>query len=168
MDIPKRILVGSGPSSNGTSNRNHLPADYYSDDDDDFDYDIERYSPPRPKLEPTATLMTPPGKLTIPEIGDEERRRYMRDSSLNNLEGVPVGGAGHDDSMYRTPNDTLLRNLNSFQAGDPISVAKQVRHLHNRVRLLEDELQAQHTRQIYIIGVLSVYLISRTVRWMYR
>lgn len=167
MDVPKRILVNTGPGPNAVSG-NHMPADYYTDDEEDFDYDPDHYSPPKPRIEPTATLMTPPGKLTIPEIGDEERRRYVRDNSVNNLESVSAGPIGHDDSMYRTPNDSILRNISSLNVGDPISIAKQVRHLHNRVRLLEEEVQTQHNRQIFIIGVLSVYLISRGFKWMYR
>lgn len=179
MEVPKKLLVDMGPdpNSNGTTrtNGNHLPADYYTDDDDDFDYDTDRYTPPKPRVEATATIMTPPGKLTIPEIGDEERRRFMRDNGSlgTGLDAASTAnilnqGYGQDSSMYRTPNDTFPRNMNSFQAGDPISTAKQIRHLHNRVRLLEDELQTQHNRQIFIIGVLSFYFITKGVNWMYR
>lgn len=149
MYVPKRILVntGQGPASNGNSNKNHVPAGYYSDDEDDYDYDPDRYSPPKPKLEPTVTLMTPPGKLTINEIDNEERRRFVRDTSLNR----------------GTPNDTILSNL---QSGDPVNFTKQLRHLHNRVRLLEEELQSHNNRQVFMIGVMSVYFISRCLKWI--
>lgn len=166
MYVPKRLLVSTGqePATNG---KNHLPAGYYSDDDDEEDYEYDQF-PPKPKLMSTATLMTPPEKLTIDHILNGERRRSTRDTSFTNLDGGAPTGAELDDSMmYRTPNDTVLRNLSNIQTSDPIGIAKQVRHLHNRVRLLEEEVQTMHNRQIFIIGVLSVYLISRGFKWIY-
>lgn len=158
MEVPKRILVDdpAGKSSNGT---NHCPADFYSDSDDDYDY-----SPPRVRVDPTARLMSPPEKLTLPQIKDEERQRYMRDNSFSATSGAYAA----DDSMYKTPNDTVLRNMNSFQSGDPVSLARQVRHLHNRVKLLEEELQTQYNRQIFLFGIFSVYLLSKGVKMMFR
>lgn len=155
MEVPKRILVDVGKDAE-TNGRTHAPADYYTDSEDDYDY-----SPPHIKVEPITRLMSPPEKLTLPEISDEERRRYMRDSSI-------VGTNAADDSMYKTPNDTVLRNMNSFQSGDPVSLARQVRHLHNRVKLLEEELQTQHNRQIFLFGAISVYILSRGIRWIVR
>lgn len=177
--LPNKLKVGIGsdlnPNGPSHSNGNHLPADYYTDESDDFDYDTDRYTPPKPRVEPTAKIMTPPKKLTIPEIGDEGRRRFMSDNSpagagLNgaNSAAMPSQGSGHDSAIFQTPNDTFLRNMNSFSAGDPVSNTKQIRHLHNRLRLLEDELQTQHNRQIFIIGVLSFYFITKGVNWMYR
>lgn len=154
MEVPKKILVD-------VDSRGGVPAGYYSDEsDDDYDYNNDQYSPPRIKVEPTTRLMSPPEKLTLPEISDEERRRFMRDSSMNGANAYLA-----DDSMYKTPNDTVLK---SFQNGDPVSLARQVRHLHNRVKLLEEELQTQHNRQIFIFGVLSVYILSRGIKWMCR
>lgn len=158
MEVPKKILVDSGkePISNG---RNHAPADYYTDSEDDGDY-----TPPRIKVEPTTRLMSPPEKLTLPEISDEERRRFMRDSSQSGAIGAYLA----EDSMYKTPNETVGRNINSFSSGDPVSLARQVRHLHNRVKLLEEELQTQSNRQIFLFGVLSVYILSKGFKWMVR
>lgn len=147
MEVPRKIIVPDYGPQDSTD----------SDDDDD-------YSPPRIRVEPTTRLMSPPEKLTLPEISDEERRRFMRDSSF----GGQNGGYLPDDSMYKTPNDTVMRNMNSFQSGDPVSLARQVRHLHNRVKLLEEELQTQHNRQIFLFGVLSVYLLSKGFKWMCR
>lgn len=148
MEVPKKIVVDTG-----------MPADYYSESEDDDDY-----SPPRVRVDPTARLMSPPEKLTLPEISDEERRRFMRDNSMN----AGSGAYGADDSMYKTPDDKVLRNMNSFQSGDPVSLARQVRHLHNRVKLLEEELQTQHNRQIFLFGILSVYLLTKGVKMMFR
>lgn len=152
MIVPKKIEVDLKDKP-----RNALPADYYTDsefDDDDLDD-----TPPPVKVESATRLMSPPEKLTIPEISDEERRRFLRESSLNGA-NVPF----LDDSMYKTPNDTALKNMTSFQSGDPVSLARQVRHLHNRVKLLEEELQTQHNRQMLIFGVISVYILSRGVK----
>lgn len=160
MEPPKKIMVDMSPGPN--SNRNHLPADYYTDSDDDFDYDTDRYTPTKPRFEPVSALMTPPGKLTLPMNDELERNTLASDNHVNQ----PTQGL--DASMSRASNDTFLRNMNSFTAGDPISTAKQIRHLHNRVRLLEDEFQTQHNRQIFIIGVLSFYFLTKGVNWMYR
>lgn len=146
--MPKKIVVDAG-----------MPADYYTESEDDDDY-----SPPRVRVDPTARLMSPPEKLTLPEISDEERRRFMRDNSMSAVSGPYTA----DDSMYKTPDDKVLRNMNSFQSGDPVSLARQVRHLHNRVKLLEEELQTQHNRQIFLFGILSVYLLSKGVKMMFR
>lgn len=161
MEVPKRILVDfpKEPTTNGT---NHAPAGYYdTDSDDDFDDDE---SPPRIQVEPALRLMSPPKTLTATDISEEERRRFMRDTSMSgaNVAYLP------DDSMYKTPNDTALKNMNSFQSGDPVSIVRQIRHLHNRVKLLEEELQTQHNRQIFLIGVVSMYIISTGFKWMFR
>lgn len=152
--------------SRAPNGSNHLPAGYSSDSDDDYDDEFEEndYMPRVQMPQTTTRLMSPPEKLTLPEISDEERRRYMRDSSM-----CDENAAGYlDDSMYKTPNDTVLRNMTSFQSGDPVSLARQVRHLHNRVKLLEDEIQTHHNRQIFIFGIISVYLLSRGLKWMCR
>lgn len=160
MEVPKRILVDYKPETNGV--RRHEPAGYATESEDDFDDDDD--TPPRVRMEPTTRLMSPPEKLTLPEISDEERRRYMRDSSMSEATGAFLA----DDSLYKTPNDTVLRNMNSFQSGDPVSIARQVRHLHNRVKLLEGELQTQNNRQIFLFGVLSVYILSKGFKWVFR
>lgn len=113
--------------------------DYYSDDSD---YDDDYMQTFTVKKQFT-TIKSPPEKLTIPRL--EEARE--QESII-------------DEGNYRTP---ILKNN-----ADPISTAKQVRHLYNRVRLIEDELQAQSNRQILIIGVLSVYLVTRGVSWMFK
>lgn len=158
MEVPKKILVDVGKES-ASNGRNYAPADYYTDSEDDDDY-----TPPRVKVEPTTRLMSPPEKLTLPEISDEERRRFMRDTSMSGANGAYLA----EDSMYKTPNDTVQRNMNSFQNGDPVSLARQVRHLHNRVKLLEEELQTQSNRQIFLFGILSVYILSKGFKWMVR
>lgn len=161
MEVPKRILVDfpKEPGTNGT--RNHVPAGYYdSESDDDYDDDDV---PPRIHVDPAIKLMTPPKTLTATDISEEERRRFVRDTSMSGANGY-LG----DDSLYKTPNDTVLKNMSSFQSGDPVSLSRQVRHLHNRVKLLEEELQTQHNRQVFIIGVISVYILSRGFRWMFR
>lgn len=159
MEVPKRILVDFPKETNGA---NHVPAGYYdSDSDDDYDDDD---CPPRVHVEPAIQIMSPPKTLTATDIGEEEKRRFMRDTSMS---GGNVAYLA-DDSMYKTPNDTVLKNMNSFQSGDPVSIARQVRHLHNRVKLLEEELQTQHNRQIFLIGVVSVYILSNGIKWMCR
>lgn len=160
MEVPKKIVVDVKENNNAPTT-NHVPAGYYTDSEYEYDSDLDN-SPPRPRMEPTTRLMSPPEKLTIPEISDEERRRFLRDASLNGG-SVPFSA---DDSMYKTPNDSVLKNMTSFQSGDPVSLARQVRHLHNRVKLLEEELQTQHNRQIFMFGVLSVYILSRGIKWM--
>lgn len=141
MEVPKKIIVDMNGREPSLS--------------DDFLDDYN--SPPRPKIETTARLMSPPEKLTLPEISDEERRRYIRESSRI---------ANGDESMYRTPHDNNARLNYSFQNGDAVSLGRQVSHLHNRVKLLEEELQVQHNRQIFLIGVLSVYFLSKGIKWM--
>lgn len=169
MEVPKKILVDFGgkksPDTNGAINgRRHQPAGYDSDSDED-DYDLsDEDSPQRIRMEPATKVMSPPEKLTLPEITDEERRRFMRDNSISEANMAYTG----DDSLYKTPNDTVLKNMNSFQSGDPVSLARQIRHLHNRVKLLEEELQTQNNRQIFIFGILSVYFLSKGVRMMFR
>lgn len=140
--------------------RTHVPAGYFTDSEYEDD-DLED-TPPRPKEEVAARLMSPPEKLTIPEIGDEERRRYVMDTSFS-AGSVPFLA---DESMYKTPNDTALKNMTSFQSGDPISLARQVRHLHNRVKLLEDELATQHNRQVFLFGLVSLYVLSKGIKWI--
>lgn len=148
MEVPKRILVDINNLESRPSNDDFLL------DDDDYDN-----SPPRPKIEATARLMSPPEKLTLPEISDEERRRYLRDSSQI---------VNTDETLYKTPQDNNARINYSFQNGDAISLCRQVRHLHNRVKLLEEEVQTQHNRQIFLIGVLSVYFLSKGIKLMCR
>lgn len=161
MNVPKKICVDLPASEEQKGQqRPHHPAGYYSDSDYDYDSEMDD-SPPRLKIQPTTRLMSPPEKLTIPEISDEERRRFIRENSINGTTLLP------DDSLYRTPNDTVLKTMNSFQSGDPVNVARQVRHLHNRVKLLEEELQTQHNRQIFIFGVLSVYILSKGIKWIW-
>lgn len=161
MDVPKRILVDF-PKEPTTNGNNHAPAGYYdSDSDDDYEDD---YCPPKKHIEPTAHMMSPPKTLTATDLGEEERRRFMRDTSLS---GGNIAYLA-DDSMYKTPNDTVLKSMTSFSSGDPVSVARQVRHLHNRVKLLEEELQTQHNRQVFLIGVVSIYIISRSIKWFVR
>lgn len=156
MEVPKRISVDYNKATNG---RSHAPADYYSDDDDDYDDDD---CPPRMNFEPTVQIMSPPKTLTAADLGEEEQRRFMRDISFSG------GNVAHlaDDSMYKTPNENVLKNMTSFSSGDPVSVARQVRHLHNRVKLLEEELQTQHNRQVFLIGIVSMYIITRGIRWL--
>lgn len=159
MDVPKKIVVDF-PDDGQRKGRAHAPAGYYdSDTDDDYNDDD---SPPRIHVEPTTRLMSPPQKLTLHEISDEEKRRVIRDNSFS------AGGNGvaflADDSMYKTPNDTVLKNMNSFQSGDPVSLARQVRHLHNRVKLIEEELQTNQSRQFLLFGVLSVYFLYKGFR----
>lgn len=159
MEVPKRILVDFPKEV--TTNGNHVPAGYYdSDSDDEYDDDC----PPRIHAEPAIQIMSPPKTLTATDISEEERRRFMRDTSMSG------GNVAYltNDSMYKTPNDTVLKNMTSFQSGDPVSIARQVRHLHNRVKLLEEELQTQHNRQIFLIGVVSVYIITRGIKWLCR
>lgn len=180
MEVPKKILVdydrkSPQPTQNGVYR--HQPAGYSSDSDDDDFLDDDDYSPTHYKInhnrvEPAARLMSPPEKLTLPEITDEERRRYLRENSMSetgtNAQGANAYLNGADESLYRTPNnDTVFKNMNSFQSGDPVSLARQVRHLHNRVKLLEEELQTQSNRQIFIFGILSVYFLSKGVRMMF-
>lgn len=152
MDVPNRILVDF-PSS-------YSPKGIYGRISDD-DFSDDEYQPPKIQVNPAVNLMSPPKTLTALDIGEEERRRYMRDTSMNasNINYTA------DDSIYRTPvSDSLLKNI----ASDPIGVARQVRHLHNRVRLLEEELQAQHNRQVFMIGFVSLYFITRCFRWLYK
>lgn len=142
MEVPKRIRVDF-PKKPET---NHLPAGYYDDEDDDFESDDDDYTPPKPHIEPAIRFMSPPQTLTARDIGEEERHRFQRDS-------------GNDSISEKTPNRTGF---------DPISVVRQVRHLHNRVRLLEDELKTQHNRQIFLFSVLSVYVLSKSIYWLSR
>lgn len=159
MDVPKKIVVDF-PKDNQSNGRNHAPAGYY-DSDSDIDYD-EEDTPPRIQVEPTTRLMSPPQKLTLHEISDEEKRRVIRDNSFS----AAGSGAAYlaDESMYKTPNDTVLKNMNSFQSGDPVSLARQVRHLHNRVKLIEEELQTNQNRQMLVLGFLSVYFLYKGFR----
>lgn len=76
MEVPKRILVDV---KDDNQPKNHVPAGYYSESDYDYNSDLDD-TPTREKVEPTTRLMSPPEKLTIPEINDEERGRYIRES----------------------------------------------------------------------------------------
>lgn len=151
MEIPNRILVDfPGDRS---------PAGYYdTSSDDDFDNNDNLAS--KIRVEPATNFMPPPKTLTATDISEEERRRYMRDTSMNNANVSYI----NEDSTYKTPNDTLIKNITS----DPIGIARQVRHLHNRVKLLEEELQAQYNRQVFLIGFVSIYMISRCIKWIYK
>lgn len=165
MDVPKRIIVDFPKDSANNGNTAHMPAGYYDSDDDYDDYDDDD-SPYRIQVEPTTRIMSPPKTLTAADISEEERRRYLRDNSMSAATG-PTNYAA-EESMYKTPNDSVLKNINNFQSGDPISLARQVRHLHNRVKLLETELQTQDKRQIFLFGILSIYMITKGIRWMYK
>jgi len=161
MEVPKKIVVDFGKES-GSNAKQQLPAGYYTESEDDFDDDD---SLDRVQVDPAVRLMSPPKKLTVPDISDEEKRRYMRDTSMS---GPNASFLAEDDSLYKTPNDTVYKNVNSFQSGDPVSIARQVRHLHNRVKLLEEEIRTQQNRQIFLIGFLSVYILTKGVKWMFR
>lgn len=120
-----------------------LNNDYCSDSSDyDHDYD-EDFAMSFTRKRPFTTIKSPPEKLTLPKLNETREQ----DNTI-------------DDASFRTPS--LRNNI------DPVSASKQIRLLHNRVRLIENELQAQSNRQILIIGVLSVYLVSRCFNWMFR
>lgn len=162
-------------SSMNTSN--HMPADYYSEpSDDDYDCDYD-YEPPRVMAPTVVTLKSPPEKLTLPELDNStsdvsngEQQQHQQPTAHTNLFKYDNSNPGKV-----TTTTTLKKNNNhednhelmtSFQMGDPISMSKQVRHLHNRVRLLEGELQTQNNRQVFLIGIVSAYLISKGISWI--
>lgn len=162
--VPKKIHLNLA-KDNISNGKNHAPAGYWDTDEDDYDdYDDDLTAPPQVHVEPAIKIMNPPVTLTANDITEEERRRFTRDTSMS---GGNIAYLA-DDSMYKTPNESVLRNMNSFQSGDPVSMARQVRHLHNRVKLLEEELQTQHNRQLFLISFVSVYILSRGFKWMFR
>lgn len=132
MEVPKKISV---ENSHG---------DYFSDSDDDD------YSPPRINVPTTTRLMSPPEKLTLPEITDEERRRFMRDSSIGNL-------------VCQTS-----QNADKTFNGDPVTLSRQISHLHNRIKLLEEDLRTYHNRQVFLLTITSTYIILKGVKWMFK
>lgn len=132
MEVPKRISV---ENSQG---------DYFTDSDEND------YSPPRIHVPTTTRLMSPPEKLTLPEITDEERRRFMRDSSIGNL-------------VCQTS-----QNVDKTFSGDPVTLSRQISHLHNRIKLLEEDLRTYHNRQVFLLTITSTYIILKGVKWMFK
>lgn len=135
MEVPKKIVV-EFPKTN------HYPAGY-SDSEDDYDDDIPHY-----QVEPTVQIMSPPKTLTAADISQEEKRRFMRDTS--GIESNPL-----EYSQTQIINSTSTS-------------ATQVRHLHNRVRLLEEELQTIQRRQMLLIGIVSGYSLMSVIKWLSR
>ena len=152
MEVPNHISVDY---QTGRTSAQHYGPNHGNDFDDDDDDNLT----PKIHIEPAISLMSPPKTLTAIDISEEERRRYVRDTSMSggNVNYIP------EDSVYKTP-DAMLRSTPS----DPVGISRQVRHLHNRVKLLEDELQAQHNRQVFLIGFVSVYIVIRCIKWLYR
>lgn len=138
MDVPRRIAA---------------PAGYYEDsDEDDFDYDDE---PPRFQPEPTVRLMSPPETLTAKDITEEEKRRFMREI--------------HNVSLSEEPNNSSILNDSVIKSsGDPVGIARQVRHLHNRVKLLEEELQTLSNRQVFVMGLATVVALTGCIKVLYK
>lgn len=165
MDVPKRIHVNLGNEPR-TNVREAVPAGYY--DSEEYESEGSEYDDdyaPKIQVDQTARIMSPPHKLTLHEISDEERHRIVRDTSLNY--GTTLG-ANLDETTYKTPNDSVLRNMSSFQSGDPVSLAKQVSHLRNRVKMIEGELQTHQNRQFFLFSIISVYIFYKGVKWLGR
>lgn len=166
MDIPPKIYVRDLAANGG---RPHAPDGFY--DDSGSEVDSDEYYINDVHTEPIANLPTPPKKLTATDISEEERRRFARDTSMNG------GNAGYppDESLYKTPNDqqndTILKNMNSFHSGDPVSLARLVRHLHNRVKLLEEDKEDTNRRieTLYraLFGLGTVYMLFQGFKWMF-
>jgi len=152
MEVPDRILINLSPNGG--------PSGYYGLREEEDDYDDDMGLKANNQVDPNARILAPPETLTATDIIKEEKRRLIHDTSI----GSVIASQLNEESIYGTHSDTLLKGISS----DPIGIARQVRHLHNRVRLLEEELQAQYNRQVLLIGFVSVYMISRCIRWMYK
>lgn len=118
---------------------NFRPAGY-SDSEDDYDDDDTPYYHP----ESTVKIKSPPKTITTADISKEEKRRYMR----NNYDTNPL-----DYSQTQIINSKSTSGT-------------QVRHLHNRVRLLEEELQTIQRRQMLLIGIVSGYSLMGVIKWL--
>lgn len=129
MDVPKKILVDMGEE------RNLYPAGYLSDSDDyDDDYEYQ----PKMRHEPVATVKSPPEKLTLPLITEEERTRYQRDTSI-------ITQDSGDDAL-----------------------ARQIKHLHKRLRLMEEDISVLQKRQALLIGAFSLFIIYKSFKFVGR
>lgn len=128
------------------------PAGYYDEsDDDDYDYDDE---PPRFHPEPTVRLMSPPETLTAKDITEEEKRRFQRETNVSFSE---------ENNTTVNLNDSVIKS-----SGDPVGIARQVRHLHNRVKLLEEELQTMGNRQMFMMGLATVFALTGCIKVLYK
>lgn len=138
MDVPRKISA---------------PAGYYDEsDDDDYDYDDE---PPKFQPEPTIRLMSPPETLTTKDITEEERRRFMRETNVSLSE--------ENTNNTSNLNDSVIKS-----SGDPVGIARQVRHLHNRVKLLEEELQTLGNRQIFMMGLATLFAVTGCIKILHK
>lgn len=142
MEVPKKIVVDES--------RRHQPAGYsdseYDDDDDLYDYSDNE----TPKINNHVVITSPPEKLILPQVNEEERRRNLKENP------------NYDVSFT---DDKTFMNIGDNSGGNHlIGLSRQVRHLHNRVKLLEEELTTQNSRQIFLFGILSVYFLTKVVK----
>lgn len=100
--------------------------------------------------DPSSELPPLPTTLTL------EDERLHHNASLENSLVIT------DDINDKTHLDESVRTNNAYSSG----ITRQVRHLHNRVRLLEQELQAQNSRQLLMISIISLYLLVKGLHWM--
>lgn len=133
-----------------------VPNKIYIDSDDD---DLEYFNGKQHQLNMRDfKFMTPPEKLTIPDDSDEERRYILRGSPL-------------DKSYYaedRILDESPSRIINHTRGNDLVGVSRQVRHLHNRVKYLEERMQSQNGRQLLVYGILSIYFLIQGLRFISR
>jgi hypothetical protein len=134
MEIPTKITVD-------LPKPNVYPAGY-SDSEDDYDDYMPQHN------EPTVKIMSPPETLTAADVGAEEKRRYMRDTS------------GFESNPLEYSQTQIINSASTS--------GTQVRHLHNRVRLLEEELQTVQRRQMLLIGIVSGYSLMGVIKWLCR
>lgn len=48
------------------------------------------------------------------------------------------------------------------------TVSRQISHLHNRINLLEGELRTLNNRQVYLVTLISSYVIFEGVKRMFK
>jgi len=125
------------------------PAGYEDgDSDSDFYYDdrLTRNS------EPPVRVFSPPDKLSTSLI-EKERSRFTRETNA----------FLSDENNTSNMNNSVIKS-----AADPVGIARQVRHLHNRVKLLEEELQTMNNRQIFMMGLATVVAVTGCIKVLYK
>lgn len=140
------------------------PPGYDTTDDDDYDSDDDYAPIPRINTQPTYKLKSPGDNLTVDDIAEEEKRRFISDQSMTTAYNYQMAGASSEDTKTLSKE---TQNM-SFIAGDPVSVTRQVRHLYNRVKLLEEEVATQHNRQIFLFSIISIYFATKGFTWMFK
>lgn len=108
------------------------------------------YEDPIYSNDPSLELPPIPTTLTL------EDERVHDNLSLNN--SLVVTDGLNEPAAF----DESIRTSQAYSSG----ITRQVRHLHNRVKLLEEELQTQHTRQMYLIGIMSLYFLIKGLNWI--